>query len=102
VIRFILSRDGWQVSHQTDGALALARVQALRPDLIIPDLMLPNLSGLEILVQIRSDPIIEALPMLMLTARGQERDREAAVRVGVDRFMARSFSNAEILAEYAR
>jgi len=99
VIRFILSRDGWQVSHETNGALALARVQALRPDLIVLDHMLPSLSGLEILVRLRSDPATAALPVLMLTARGQERDRDAAVRAGADRFMAKPFSNAEILAE---
>lgn len=98
-IRFILSRDGWRVSHLADGSDALARLRDLRPDLVILDHMLPGLSGLEILTALRADPATVALPVMMLTARGQPRDREAAARAGADRFMTKPFSNAEILAE---
>ncbi|WP_309666807.1 response regulator [Tabrizicola sp.] len=98
-IRFILSRDGWQVSHEADGSRALARVRDLRPDLVILDHMLPGLSGLEILAALRADPATAAIRVLMLTARGQGRDREAAVAAGADRFMIKPFSNADILAE---
>ncbi len=98
-IRFILSRDGWRVSHLADGAMALAGVRSLRPDLVILDHMLPGLSGLEILTAIRADPATTALPVMMLTAKGQGRDREAAERAGASRFMAKPFSNSEILAE---
>lgn len=98
-IRFILSRDGWRVTHLADGAEALANLRAVGPDLVILDHMLPGLSGLEILTAIRADPATAALPVMMLTAKGQVRDREAAERAGVNRFMAKPFSNAEILAE---
>jgi DNA-binding response OmpR family regulator len=98
-VRFILTRDGWRVTHLADGALALSGLRALRPDLVILDHMLPGLSGLEILTAIRADPTTASLPVMMLTAKGQGRDREAAERAGANRFMAKPFSNAEILAE---
>lgn len=97
-LRFILSRDGWAVSVVSDGALALAEVGRLRPDLVILDSMLPGMSGLEILLALRGDPANAALPILMLTAKGQLRDREAAERAGVTAFMSKPFDNSEIRA----
>lgn len=96
-IRFLLSRDGLRVSHAAEGAAALVLLRQDRPDLVILDHMLPGMSGLEILTAIRADPESRDLPVMMLTARG--RDREMAERAGADRFMTKPFSNAEILAE---
>jgi DNA-binding response OmpR family regulator len=96
-IRFLLSRDGLSVSHVTEGAAALTLMQTQRPDLVILDHMLPGMSGLEVLTTLRADPVTHDLPVMMLTARG--RDREMAERAGADRFMTKPFSNAEILAE---
>lgn len=96
-IAFILERDGLRVSHLTTGYAVADLVQRDRPDLIILDHMLPGLSGLEILAALRADPATTALPVMMLTARG--RDRDMAERAGADRFMSKPFSNAEILAE---
>ena len=98
-IRFVLARDGWNVSVLSDGAGAVAEVARLRPDLVILDLMLPGMSGLEIVAILRADPVTEALPVMMLTAKGLARDREAALQAGVTRFMTKPFSNAEIVAE---
>lgn len=98
-IRFVLMRDGWRVTTHGDGHDALARVRAARPDLVILDVMLPGQSGFDILTALRSDPATAALPVLMLTAKGQARDREAAARAGASRFMTKPFSNAEMLAE---
>lgn len=96
-IRFLLSRDGLRVSHAAEGAAALLLLRQDRPDLVILDHMLPGMSGLEVLTALRSDPGNSDLPVMMLTARG--RDREMAERAGADRFMTKPFSNAEILAE---
>lgn len=96
-IRFLLTREGFRVSHLADGSEALARVRSDRPDLLILDHMLPGLSGIEILQALRADPETRALPVMMLTARG--RDRNLAERAGADRFISKPFSNAEILAE---
>jgi DNA-binding response OmpR family regulator len=98
-LRFILSRDGWQVSVVQDGETALAEVARLRPDLVILDFMLPGMSGLEILSALRADQATTALPVLMLTAKGQGRDREAAERAGASAFMTKPFDNSEIRAK---
>ncbi|MBK1636548.1 response regulator transcription factor [Rhodovulum adriaticum] len=97
-IRFILSRDGWQVDTHSEGTTAFQRVSALAPDIVILDVMLPGRSGFDILRDIRADAALAALPVLMLTAKGQVKDREMAERMGVSRFMAKPFSNTEVLA----
>ncbi|OYW48220.1 MAG: two-component system response regulator [Rhodobacterales bacterium 32-66-7] len=96
-IEFILSRDGLRVSHLGEGQGVAGLIARDRPDLIILDHMLPGLSGLEILAALRADPDTAAIPVMMLTARG--RDRDMAERAGADRFMTKPFANAEILAE---
>jgi DNA-binding response OmpR family regulator len=97
-IRFILQRDGWKVDTHADGATALDAIARRGPDLVILDVMLPRRSGYDILHDLRASPTTERLPVLMLTARCQRKDRELAERSGASRFMAKPFSNAEILA----
>lgn len=97
-ISFILTRDGWEVKTHSNGRDALEAVRARRPDLVILDVMLPDRSGFDILQDIRGDAELGATPVLMLTARGQEKDREMAARAGASRFMTKPFSNAEVLA----
>jgi DNA-binding response OmpR family regulator len=96
-IRFLLTRDGWRVDTHSDGADAVQAIEAANPDLVILDLMLPGKSGMEILRDIREIPAFSALPVLMLTARGQSRDRDMAEKAGVSRFMTKPFSNSEVL-----
>jgi DNA-binding response OmpR family regulator len=98
-LRFILARDGWTVVLQADGAQALAAVAQHQPDVVILDLMLPGASGLDILRALRADPVFAGLPVLMLTAKGQGRDREAAEAAGVTAFMTKPFANADIVAQ---
>lgn len=97
-IRFLLTRDGWEVATHADGADAVERVTALRPDLLILDVMLPGRSGFEILRALRAGDAAGALPVLMLTAKGQTADREIAERYGATRFMSKPFANAELVA----
>ena len=96
-IRFLLSRDGWRVDTHADGRDAVDVIQRLSPDLVILDVMLPGKSGMEILSELRSQTDLQSLPVLMLTARGQSRDRDMAERAGASRFMTKPFSNAEVL-----
>ena len=98
-IRFLLTRDGLRVSHAAEGAAALVLLRHDPPDLLILDHMLPGMSGLEILTAVRADPESRDLPVMMLTARG--RDREMAEQAGADRFMTKPFSNAEMNESYA-
>ncbi|MEM9349725.1 MAG: response regulator [Pseudomonadota bacterium] len=96
-IRFILSRDGWAVDTHSDGATAMAAVARRMPDVIILDAMLPNRSGFEILRDLRDQPDTANVPVLMLTARGQAKDRERAEEAGVSHYMTKPFSNSEVL-----
>ncbi|WP_108482133.1 response regulator transcription factor [Oceaniglobus ichthyenteri] len=97
-VRFILSRDGWSVDTHADGATALSAVARRVPDVIVLDAMLPGRSGFEILRDLRGDSKTADIPVLMLTARGQQKDRDMAARNGANRFMTKPFSNAEMLA----
>jgi DNA-binding response OmpR family regulator len=96
-ISFILSRDGWTVHTHTDGVTAMDKIARTPPDLIILDVMLPGRSGYDILRDLRANPATADLPVMMLTARGQTKDRELAERLGVTRFMTKPFSNAEVI-----
>ncbi len=96
-ISFILSRDGWTVHTHSDGGTANEKIRNTPPDLIILDVMLPGKSGFDILRDLREEAGTSDLPVLMLTARGQTRDRELAERLGVTQFMTKPFSNAEML-----
>ena len=96
-LSFILSRDGWTVHTHSDGVNANERIRATPPDLVILDVMLPGKSGFDILRDLRADPEMQALQVMMLTARGQTRDRELAEKLGVNRFITKPFSNAEVI-----
>jgi len=97
-IRFILSRDGFAVDTHSDGSTALQAIRRRGPDMVILDVMLPNRSGFDILRELRADPETESLPVLMLTARGQKKDREMAERYGASRYMTKPFSNSDVLS----
>lgn len=96
-IRFLLTRAGLRVDTHADGTDAVEVIRAAGPDLVILDVMLPGKSGMEILRDLREIDALRNMPILMLTARGQSRDREMAERAGVSRFMTKPFSNTEVL-----
>ncbi|MCC1491774.1 response regulator transcription factor [Cognatishimia sp. F0-27] len=96
-ISFVLKRAGWNVETHSTGSTAAEAVRAKAPDVLILDVMLPGRSGYDILRELREDPSTSNLPVLMLTARGQTRDRELAEKAGVNRYMTKPFSNAEML-----
>lgn len=97
-IRFILTRDGWTVSLHADGRDAVAAIRRVAPQVLVLDVMLPGRSGVEILAEIRADPGLRALPVLVLSAAAQATAREAAARAGADRFIMKPFANAELVA----
>ena len=96
-IRFLLSQEGWRVETLANGSGAVDVIRKALPDLVMLDVMLPGKSGFEILDELRSDPALGDMPVLMLTARGQSRDRAMAEKAGVSRFMTKPFSNSEML-----
>ncbi len=96
-LTFLLERAGFAISAESDGRKALNAVLSDAPDILILDVMLPELDGYEILRQLRADQRTKALPILMLTAKGQREDREMALEYGADLFITKPFSNAEIV-----
>jgi two-component system OmpR family response regulator len=97
-INFLLKRDGWEVKTHANCHDALDAIHRNKPDLIVLDVMLPGKSGYEILRDLRTEEDNKALPVLMLTARGQDKDRDLATQLGATRFMTKPFSNAELLS----
>lgn len=95
-LSFLLERANFTVTSERDGAFAMERINAQRPDMVILDVMLPNRSGFDILRDIRA---LSTPPrVMMLTAKGQARDRQTAEEIGVDKFMTKPFANADIIA----
>ncbi len=101
-LSFVLSRAGWDVRGHGKGETALAEVARVAPDMVVLDVMLPGRSGLDILRDLRAGQATARLPVLMLTAKGQAKDREQALSLGADAFLTKPFSNAELLDVVAR
>ncbi|WP_069300970.1 response regulator [Neptunicoccus sediminis] len=97
-LSFLLTREGLSVSTHSDGSNAAETAARLTPDLVILDVMLPGKSGFDILSEIRGTEGMAETPVLMLTAKGQSRDRAAAQAAGASMFMTKPFSNREIVA----
>ncbi len=98
VLRYNLEKEGYRVDVAEDGAAALDKVRQIAPDLIILDWMLPELSGIEVCRQLREDPESKDVPVIMLTARGEEADRVKGFASGADDYVVKPFSPAELLA----
>ena len=96
-IRFLLTREGWLVETHAEGTDAVQVIAASKPDLVILDVMLPGKSGMDILEELRGIDKFENLPVLVLTAKGQAKDRKAAVDAGSSLFMSKPFANHEIV-----
>lgn len=97
-LTFLLERAGFDVAVAPDGKRALDTVRDALPDVLVLDVMLPELDGYEILRRLRAGEETATLPVLMLTAKGQPQDRETALACGADIFMTKPFANSEIVA----
>jgi len=97
-LSFLLKRAGFEVAVETDGRRALNAALTDIPDVLILDVMLPDLDGYEVLRQLRADQRAKSMPILMLTAKGQREDRETALKCGADLFITKPFANAELIA----
>jgi len=95
VVTRYLEREGYEVDAVADGAEGLRRALAEPPDLVVLDLMLPSLSGVEVCRRLRA---VAPVPVIMLTARGEEADRIAGLELGADDYMAKPFSPRELTA----
>ena len=98
LLRYNLEKGGFEVGEAVDGEEALLMVDERRPDLMVLDWMLPTLSGIEVCRRIRRRPDPRPLPIVMLTARGEEADRVRGLDGGADDYVVKPFSPAELLA----
>ncbi|HLT27858.1 MAG TPA: response regulator [Zeimonas sp.] len=101
-LSFVLQRSGYEVASVFDGEAAMSQLRSDPPDMMILDVMLPKLNGFEVLKQVKSDPSLRSIPVIILTAKGQTQDRRMAEEIGVDGFMTKPFSNREIVDEVRR
>jgi two-component system, OmpR family, phosphate regulon response regulator PhoB len=97
LLTFNLSDAGFRVEAAENGNEALAAAARLRPQVVVLDLMLPDLSGMEVCRRLRADPELADAAILMLTARGDERDRVLGFEVGADDYVVRPFSVREVV-----
>jgi DNA-binding response OmpR family regulator len=95
VVRRYLERDGYQVTMVADGRAALASVARHRPDLVVLDLMLPGIGGLEVCRRLRAGG--DDVPIVMLTALGEELDRITGLQLGADDYLTKPFSPRELV-----
>jgi len=95
VLTRYLSKGGFQVDSAEDGEAALERFTAVPPDLVLLDLMLPGVDGVEVFTRIRAD---HDTPVIMLTARGEETDRVVGLEIGADDYITKPFSPREVVA----
>lgn len=101
IVEFVklgLRYEGFQVESASDGLLGLAAAQRINPDIIILDLMMPGIDGLEVCRRLRSNPVTQDVPVIMLTAKDEVRDRVLGLEVGADDYLTKPFSFDELLA----
>jgi phosphate regulon transcriptional regulator PhoB len=98
LVRYNLEKEGFQVAATGDGMTGLAQLQKSPPDLLLLDLMLPKLSGLEICKAVRRNESLNRLPILILSARGEEADRVIGLELGADDYVTKPFSPRELMA----
>ena len=101
-LAFSVGREGFDVSTVNDGEAALRSLRHDAPDLLILGVMMPRLNGFGVLKKIRADALLQRLPVIVLTAKTQARDRETAIAVGADAYMTKPYSNREVVEQVRR
>jgi two-component system alkaline phosphatase synthesis response regulator PhoP len=98
LLKYNLEKEGFKVNYATDGGVAIAEIRRDEPDLVILDLMLPGLDGLEVCRQLRRHDKFSQIPVLILSARSEEADRVVGLELGADDYVTKPFSMREVVA----
>jgi DNA-binding response OmpR family regulator len=97
LVTYKLEQSGFEVRRASDGDAALREVAKRIPDLVLLDIMMPGISGLEVLERLRSDEATAVIPVVMLTAKAQENDVERGFQLGADDYVVKPFSPRELV-----
>ena len=98
MLRYNLEREGFAVEEAQDGEAALVKLAERKPDIVLLDWMIPLVSGLEVCRQIRRSPEWRDVPVILLTARGEEADKIRGLNSGADDYLVKPFSTTELIA----
>jgi len=98
LIKYVLENSNFEVTLVHEGKDALEKVKTFSPDIMVLDLMLPVMSGFEILEYLGDKKLLDNLPVIVLTCRGQEEDKVKAMRLGASEFMTKPFSPSGLVA----
>jgi CheY-like chemotaxis protein len=102
LIRMTLEFDSYEIHEAADGEAALAAVASMQPDLVLLDVMMPGaIDGLAVCRHIRASPALAATRVMLLSARGQARDREAGLQAGADSYLVKPFSPLQLIDNIA-
>ncbi|MCF7954806.1 MAG: response regulator [Phycisphaerae bacterium] len=102
LVRYNLAKDGYGVEIATTGEEALLKAKAKSPDLMILDLMLPGIDGLQVCKKLKHDPMTQNIPIIMLTAKGEEVDIVTGLELGADDYVTKPFSPKVLIARMRR
>jgi DNA-binding response OmpR family regulator len=96
-LEILLQRAGYETASSADGEAALELIRRTHPDVVLLDIMLPKLNGYEVCRVVKSDPTLSSIPVVMLTAKGQEVEILKGLELGASAYIAKPFGNAEVL-----
>jgi two-component system, OmpR family, phosphate regulon response regulator PhoB len=103
LIRMTLEFEDFEIHEASDGALGLSMARAIKPDIVLLDVMMPGeLDGLQVCHHIKQDPATRHIKVVLLTARGQARDREAGKEAGADEYLVKPFSPLQLIETIER
>ena len=94
---FILELEGYDVITACNGEEAIDLLRKEKPKIVLLDVMMPKKNGYEVCAEVKADPVLKDIYVVMLTAKGQKMDKEKAMQVGADRYMTKPFDDEEIL-----
>lgn len=96
IIQTVLEGEGFQVLVATDGEEALRKVKQERPDLVILDIMMPKLDGYQVCQQVKNSSALSSIPIVIISARGQEKDRDNGLKAGASDYIVKPFDPLEL------
>ena len=98
-LEFLMTRDGFEVSVARDGEEALRKVEESTPDVMLLDVMMPKKTGYEVCQQIRANPSLSGVKIVMLTAKGRDTEVAKGLDLGADAYMTKPFSTKDLVAQ---